>query len=385
MMEEDLPAAHRVSEEIVDLIIDQCHSDHKALSVFALVSPSWLYMARRRLFAKVCLHEDVDDDDDDDDDLETDTSNSSASPQVPVDPLQRLNTGLEIIAASPEIASSIRTLHVYHDKRSYACAVVQKSFEFLSHLPRLRVLILAISFAKGLDRHNVAVFREGVIAIAPTLEKLVLIDVDFAHCVEFWDFVHAFPRLRELSLSSIAWREIPIAEQVPTSVFHELPAQLCKQPPCLERVILERCTPSQGIIIGLLHRDAFQLGLETIGLHWNRDLEANLPAYEKLFAVIGPALRSINLEVYHHPDASAMVRLLLKCQQLTSFSINIDRMMHGALHGDFNFHTETLCLFESILEALEESSSSHLQEFHICIMSLYSDPALDFFPGPNLT
>ncbi|KAF9026531.1 hypothetical protein BDZ89DRAFT_1067510 [Hymenopellis radicata] len=161
-------------------------------------------------------------------------------------------------------------------------------------------------------------------------------------------FVRAFPMIKRVSFSYCEWERNWLAPT--TCVFRELPQPPVKTVICLEHVGIHDSV-SQAILEVLLQRDTFKLDLKGANIYW--DTLENFPMYEEFFHVVGTNLQTLELRVCvwgrHEPDA--IIQLLSKCRQLSSFSINIS-----------GFQRRCFVLFESILETVTVSS---LKEFTI--------------------
>ncbi|KAF9026522.1 hypothetical protein BDZ89DRAFT_1067501 [Hymenopellis radicata] len=337
----DPPAALRLPQEIIDIIIDHCHSDKGALSVLGLVSWSWLHSARRHLFARVELRE-----------LYCDPIVREPADQA-FGPFWRVDFGLQIITRSPAIASCIRFVQI----RAEAEEFIAPGFRFLSHLPNLRALSLIDIFWPLLKPKHVPTILKGIATVAPALEELSLTFVTFVNTADLAVFVRAFPKVKRVSFSSCSWHD----HSSTPSVFRELPNLPVQTLICLERVTIHNYPPSpQPILELLLQRDAFKLDLKGVNIFWETDLDclANFSMYEKFFNVVGTNLQTLELDVRvldHHKPMVAIIQLLFKCRQLSSFSINIC----------YRQRSTPVKWFEAILETVTASSAASLKEFII--------------------
>ncbi|KAF9026521.1 hypothetical protein BDZ89DRAFT_30617 [Hymenopellis radicata] len=223
----EIPAAHRVPQEIIDIIIDHVHSDKKSLSTLALVGRGWLRSARFHLFGVVELHETfcLQEGDESDGSYDSDDSSYNSGTFYSWDNcLKRVHAGLDIVRTSPEIASFIRSvnLHVLDE------GSIVRGCEFLSYLPNLR----SVSFDRVDWLHVIypqSFVTDFFVSVAPRVECLSLHDVQFVDTADFLAFVAAFRNVRELSFTRVRWGAWQNGSPPPQPIFRDLPLQSCNK------------------------------------------------------------------------------------------------------------------------------------------------------------
>ncbi|KAF9026546.1 hypothetical protein BDZ89DRAFT_1067530 [Hymenopellis radicata] len=330
-MEADPPAAHRLPQEIFDVVVGHYSEDTDVLSTLALVSRSWLHSARTHLFAKVELEAGVDD----------------------LDPLERVNVGLELLKSSPAIASCIRYVTLNGLYADIADITVQ-GFEFLSHLPNIRSLTFLCISWPDLRPAKVPI-QKALSVMASTLESLTFEGIDYASVVELSAFIRACSNTKSLEFAGIRWEEDLHAPVF----FRDLSVLWGKRPVRLKQISLRDMTPSTSlrpVLEMLLERDAFELDLEKLVLDW--DGTWNSSSFHKSFSrAIGSSLKTITLHVGvpRNQDPGDIIQLLSRCNQLSSFILIIlTTIVPHSIHW-----------FEPILDTLAEASSSHLKKITI--------------------
>ncbi|KAF9026547.1 hypothetical protein BDZ89DRAFT_31219 [Hymenopellis radicata] len=114
-------------------------------------------------------------------------------------------------------------------------------------------------------------------------------------------------------------------------------------------------------MLPVMEGDSFDLDLEATSFLWNKDLEvpSNYSLYEKFFDMVGRTLRFLVLEIDvgedHH--ASAITRLLAKCQCLKSISIDVSHSWQA--------RPMFFLWFRPILQVLATACASRLEELTI--------------------
>ncbi|KAF8904285.1 hypothetical protein CPB85DRAFT_1318020 [Mucidula mucida] len=301
-------AAPRFPQEIIEIIINHCHSDKGTLSILANVSWSWLHSARSHLFARVELHELY-------------RLSATADRPVPFDPFWRFQFGLEIMRSSPAIASYVRFVQI-RAKSDRQHMLVTQGFQFLSLLPNLHTLSLVDVYWPGLTLEDIPTIQRGISTVAPTLQELSLTTVTFVNPADLALFIRAFPKVKRVSFSNciFTWRD-PDALTM-ASVLGGFPEPRVQT---LVYVSIHNC-PSQAILEMLLQCNTFELNLEGVKIYWDEERLTDFPTYKEFFRVVGNSLRTIELGVrlsdfqQHNPDD--IIQLLSECRQLSSFSIN---------------------------------------------------------------